>query len=278
MRGSHLERPQCLHPLVGLPEESQPEHSHDDDEQAVPTNATRSLTWTPAGTRPTARTSGLSAGLSSRRFEAPAAVSCCGTASCDNAQIFSSAVLPTKFVISHLAVDLRDVEIAGGVRGDLPGVDVDEVTLEVERAAVSVDGDLELVSGMVGQPVRRRASTHLDFNQTSRICCLPVTVFPGPNVPVALGANRPTNSSMSFLEIASWKILSIWLICVVVGLLLHGLLGSRAPARASAGRKRENEDREYASDQKCPHWLLLLPGPQGCRGAWLMFTRRRDSV
>ena len=34
---------------------------------AVPTNATSSLAWTPAGSRPTARTRGLSAGLSSRR-------------------------------------------------------------------------------------------------------------------------------------------------------------------------------------------------------------------
>ena len=31
--GSHLERPQRLHPLVGLPEESEAEHSHDDDEE-----------------------------------------------------------------------------------------------------------------------------------------------------------------------------------------------------------------------------------------------------
>ena len=69
--------------------------------RAVPTNATSSLTWTPAGTRPTARTSGLSAGLSSRRFEAPAAASAAGRVPPTSAQIVSSDVLPTKFVISQ---------------------------------------------------------------------------------------------------------------------------------------------------------------------------------
>ena len=51
-----------------------------------------------------------------------------------------------------------------------------------------------------------------DFSQTSRICSFPATVCPGPNVAVAFGAYRLIIMSMSFFEIASWKVLSIWLI------------------------------------------------------------------
>src|SRR4029450_2787156 len=52
------------------------------------------------------------------------------------------------------AVNPRTIEIASRDRCNFPGVDVDEVTLEVERAAVSVDGGLELVRRMVGPTVR----------------------------------------------------------------------------------------------------------------------------
>ena len=41
---------------------------------------------------------------------------------------------------------------------------------------------------------------------------MPVTVFPGPNVAVAFGANRLIIWSMSFFVIASWKVFSISLI------------------------------------------------------------------
>ncbi len=51
-----------------------------------------------------------------------------------------------------------------------------------------------------------------DPNHTSRICFFPDTVCPGPNVAVAFGAYRPIIMSMSFFEIASWKVLSIRLI------------------------------------------------------------------
>ena len=67
----------------------------------APTKATRSFAWTPAGRRPTARTSGFSAGLRSRSLVAAASVPVCGTSASTPAQGFNSVVLPTMFVISQ---------------------------------------------------------------------------------------------------------------------------------------------------------------------------------
>ena len=117
--GPLLERPERLHPLVGLPEESEAEHSHDDDEQGRAHERDEQLDVDAAGTRPTARTSGLSAGLSSRRFEAPAALSCCATASLRHVLRSSAPRAAHEVRDQPLAVDLRDVEIAGRVLCDL---------------------------------------------------------------------------------------------------------------------------------------------------------------
>ena len=101
--GSHLERPQCLHSLVGLPEESQAEGTHDDDEEGraherdeqFDVDARRH-----AADGPDERVVGgaRAAGASRRRLPCPDAA----RAPAPSAQIFSSDVLPTKFVISHL--------------------------------------------------------------------------------------------------------------------------------------------------------------------------------
>ncbi len=76
---------------------------------AVPTNATSSLACTPAGTRPTARTSALSAGLSSRRFGAPAAGPGSGTFACDKCSDLQFGRAAHEVRDHPLAVDLRDV-------------------------------------------------------------------------------------------------------------------------------------------------------------------------
>ncbi len=77
-------------------------------------------------------------------------------------------MLPTKFVISQRLSILARSDWPAVTAATFPVLNVDEVTLEVERAAVSVDGDLQLVRGMVGQPLVSGWNA-TDFSQTFRI-------------------------------------------------------------------------------------------------------------
>ena len=52
----------------------------------------------------------------------------------------------------------------------------------------------------------------VELSQVFRICSFPVAVCPGPYVNVAFSVHRLIISSMSFLDIDSWKVFSIWLI------------------------------------------------------------------
>ena len=100
--GSHLERPERLHSLVRLSEESQPEHAQDDDEQGRADERDEQLgvdSGRHSADGPDERVVGGAQQPALR-----------GAGSCvlirygvsrPSAQIFSSDVLPTKFVISH---------------------------------------------------------------------------------------------------------------------------------------------------------------------------------
>ena len=153
-----------------------------------------------------------------------------------SAQIFSSAVLPTKFVISHSPSIFATSRLPAVIAATSSRVDVDEVTLEVQRAAVSVDGDLELVSGMVGQPVRRgleRPRSQPGFadlfrsrhglSGTERPCR--VRREQRHHLVDVLLGDRLVEAPLDLAD------------CVIVGVLLESLVGSRAPARASAGQR-----------------------------------------
>ena len=100
--GSFLERAERLHPLVRLPEESQPEHAEDDDEQGRADERDEQLGVDPGG-QPSDRSDERVVG----RAQQPAfrGAGCCvllrHVCLRQRAQIFSSAVLPTKFVISQ---------------------------------------------------------------------------------------------------------------------------------------------------------------------------------
>ena len=100
--GSHLERPERLHSLVGLSEESQPEHAHDDDEQGRAHERDEQLhvdAGRHAADGPDERVVGGAQQPAFRR------AGCCvlmrDGPPATSAQIFSSDVLPTKFVISQ---------------------------------------------------------------------------------------------------------------------------------------------------------------------------------
>ena len=87
---------------------------------AVPTNATSSLAWTPAGTRPTARTSALSAGLSSRRFGAPAAGPGSDTFACDKCSDLQFGRAAHEVRDHPGPVYLRDVELPAVTAATFP--------------------------------------------------------------------------------------------------------------------------------------------------------------
>jgi hypothetical protein len=170
-----------------------------------------------------------------------------------------------------VAVDLRNVEIAGRECGDLPGVDVDEVTLEVEGAAITVDRDLEFVGGMVGQPVRRRLP-HLRAQPELADLLLPRRGLSGAERARRMGCEQSGHLVDVLLRDRLVERPLDLADVVDVGLLLHRLVGSRAAIRASAGGKRENEDREYASQQECPHWFVCSFRGRRDEERVLMFT------
>src|SRR3954453_370205 len=191
--------------------------------------------------RPTPLTRGSRAGLSSRRFRGPAAASWWRAESADTCSDLQLGRAADEVRDQPLAVDLGDVEIAGRERGDLASVDIDEVTFEVERAAVSIDGNRELVGGVVGQPVRPRLP-RLGLQPDVSDLVFPRHCLSGPE-----GACRMVGEQAGHLVDVllrdSLVERPLDLADFVNGrLLLRGPLRSRAPARASAGRKREHED------------------------------------
>ena len=187
--GPFLERPERLHAVVRLPEHAQPEHADRDDEQGRADERDEQLGVDLAGRRPTARTSGLSARLSSRVSTTAARLLRAGS---DRAQ--TSAGRPPDHVRDQpLSVDPRDVLIGGRDRRHLVGLDVDVVALEVQRAPVAVDRDLELVGGVVRDPVVRGLEGLRLVSQNSRISLLPGRGLPGPDREASRSA--PTGSS-----------------------------------------------------------------------------------
>src|SRR4029453_2399140 len=107
---------------------------------AVPTNATSSLVWTLAGTRPTARTRGLSAGLRSRRLPTTAAARSSPDGASDKGSGAQRRSRHHHVGDQPASVDLRNVLIGAGAPHDLARLDVDVVALEVQRASVAVGG------------------------------------------------------------------------------------------------------------------------------------------
>ena len=93
---------------------------------------------------------------------------------------------------------------------------------------------------MVRDPVRLRLESLRVSARSCRISLLPRRRLPGTVVKVAFGAHRLIIWSMSCLDVASWN-LSRSGDRVEIRLPLQGLFGSRAPARASAGRKRDDQ-------------------------------------
>ena len=97
--GSFLEGPEAPTRSFDWPRTRSPSRPTATSSTDVPTNAISSLVWTLAGTRPTARTSGLSPRLSGRRFSPTAARLASWLPT--RAQGVSGADPPTMLVISH---------------------------------------------------------------------------------------------------------------------------------------------------------------------------------
>ena len=108
------------------------------------------------------------------------------------------------------SVDPRNVQICDRGQRQLLAVVVDVVALEVQGAPVAGERDLELVRGVVRDPVRTGMNAAEFSSQNLRISSMPVAVCPGPTVRVAFGAHRLSIRSMSFVVVASWKSFSIW--------------------------------------------------------------------
>ena len=100
-KGPLLKRSERLDPLVRLSEQAQPEHAHDDDQQNGADEGHEQL-GVDAGRQSADGPDQWIVGRAQQTAScAPAPVSCGGRCASDNAQIFSSAVPPTKFVISQ---------------------------------------------------------------------------------------------------------------------------------------------------------------------------------
>ncbi len=208
--GPFLKRSEGLHPLVRVAEETQPEEAHHDDQQGSPHEGDEQLCVDPGGypaDRPDERVVG-------RAYKPPCLLLCCSLLR----HLTFRQVLGLQLgsPSDHLGdqpatVDPRNVHVRCSDRRDLVCIDVDEVALEVQRAAVSVDRTRSLNAGW-SESQFVRGSYAFDFSHTFRIWPVPVAVCPGPNVNVAFGAQRRIIMSMSFLLSALWKSLSIWLI------------------------------------------------------------------
>ena len=254
------------------PSTTQPEHADGDDEQACRrTRRAASCGPWPAA-RPTARTSGLSSRLSGRRLRR---------------RLPSSLRRPTRLRRSArsspdhvrdqpLSVDPRDVQVGGGDRRHLAGLDVDEVALEVERAPVAVDRDSQLVRGVVGDPVVRRARTRPTAQPESP----DLAPAPSPSSRARREASRsaptgsssgrcPSSTSPRGSSSRSGRSRSM-------SASLLGLPARRSSSRSSRRRPRAISDdhRQCPSDQEPPH---RFDPPLGCSPAEphvTMFTCR----
>ena len=93
------------------------------------------------------------------------------------------------FVISHFPSIRATSKSAGGGVHDFAGLDIDVVALEVQRAPVAVDRDLELVRRVIRDPVVLAARTSLP-SPTRTVGSRPARTrsSPVPTVIVAFGA------------------------------------------------------------------------------------------
>ena len=151
-----LECPQGFDTLVRLPQQAEPEDADSDHEQRRAHEGDEQLEVNPrrqTGNRPDER---VVCETQQPPLVCPAALSCGMSPSRPRSDDQLGGT-------SHhsgdqpATVDPRDIEVASGNGRHLSRVDVDEVALEVQRAPVSVDRDLELVGRVIRNPVRRRA-------------------------------------------------------------------------------------------------------------------------
>ena len=166
-------------------------------------SATRSFVRTFAGGRATARTSGLSARLSSRRRSADG---------CWSRSRNRCVPAPTGSRLERdrssrhvrdqpLPLELLHLLVGADGACNLAGIDVDVMALEVKRAFVPVDGRADLVRRRVGDPVILRLERP-GLREIAR--GWPPSrsrSFPA-NVAVALGAQIDIIKSRSFFDAA----------------------------------------------------------------------------
>ena len=239
-----LERSQRLDPLVRLAEQAQPEHAEHDDEQRGADERDEQLGVHPGGhasdgpdervvgraQQPASRSAGCRALL--RHARVPT-----------RAQRFSSAVLPTKFVISQrpsiLATSWLAAVTAATFACSMSTKWHSKRSVPRSPSTVTFSlyagwSDSQFVSGLKA----------IELSQTSRICVLPRHRLPGPER--GRGVRRAQAHHLVDVLLRDRLVEGLLDLAdrVQVGLTLQGLLGGRARARPAAGRKRDDERRE----------------------------------
>ena len=99
--GSHLERPERLHSLVGLSEESQPEHAQDDDEQGRADERDEQLGVDAGGHAADGPDERVVGGAQQPALRGAGCCVLLRDGSADKCSDLQLGVLPTKFVISQ---------------------------------------------------------------------------------------------------------------------------------------------------------------------------------
>ena len=202
--GPLLERPDARDAVVRLPENALPQAGRPRQATGLmPTNAISSFVRTLTGRRATALTNGSPI----RRRPSRATRESCSSAKISDFQDGRSA---DHVRDQPLPVYPCHIEVGRGGVHDLAGLDIDVVALEVQRAPVAVDGDLELVRRVIRDPVVLRLERSLP-SPTRTVGSRPARTrsSPGPTVIVALGAYRLIIRSMSLVVVAWWKFFSI---------------------------------------------------------------------
>src|SRR5918994_155707 len=210
----------------------------------VPTNAISSFVRTVTG----------------RRGAAPAAKT--GPRRSVRARGSSSSAKTSDFQYRRRADEVRDqprtvdpghVEVAGRGRHYLAGFGVNVVALEVQRAPVAVDRDLEFVRRVIRDPVvlsgeRRRILQPESPNLVHAGCCHPRTHGHG-----RVGREQARHQIDVLLRRGTVEVLLDLVDLVDVRLPLQLLLRRRGRARVPAGREEKDDDPECAADQEFPH-------------------------